>query len=227
MTDEALLARLIEYAAPRVGARALAARMLDRHGSLAPVLESLPQDVARVYGLGDAASRLLHVVPELARYVSREAAKDFDDVSTFQLAGAYLKGLYIGMHNECFYLMSLDKEGKLLGSSLVQQGIVDEAPFYLRRVLDTAIRSGAYAVVLSHNHPSGTPYPSLGDVNCTMRSIEALAPMDIIVLDHVLIADGTPFSIRSSGAMPDVLFTRQRKADPLLRNWYGSKEDDD
>ncbi|MEA4898097.1 RadC family protein [Bacillota bacterium Meth-B3] len=220
MTDGELLARLIGYGMPKADAPALAGRMLRKHGSLAPVLESLPADLVRAHGLSESAARLIHLIPELTRYAALERLRATEHVGTFLEAGAYLAQLYIGQSNECFYLLSLDAAGRLLDCSLVQEGTVDEAPFYLRRILDLATRAGAYAVVLSHNHPSGTPYPSRGDVECTMLALEALLPIDVLVLDHVLIADGQPQSMRRSDAMPEVLFTRQRPGDALIDNWY-------
>ena len=226
MNDEALLSTLIRYGSPRkTDTQVLAHAMLRRHGSLAPVLESLPVDLIRSHGLTNTAAYLVHLIPELARYMARERMQHVKQVGTFEKAGHYLRDLYIGAHNECFYLLCMDSTGQLISNHLVQQGTVDEAPFYLRHILDLALRAEAYAVVLSHNHPSGTPYPSRGDADCTLMAIEALLPMDILVLDHILVADGLPISIRASDAMPSILFERQKPNDPLIAGWYDIEED--
>lgn len=224
MTD--ILERLIGYAAPGKGAQAAAKRLMQTQGSLGPILESAPEDLRKTPGVSAAAARLLSLVPQLARYEAGEDAKAMTVLDTFEKAGAYLKSLYIGAHNECFYLLSLDEQGRFLDCALVQQGTVDEAPFYLRRILERSARARARAVVLSHNHPSGTLEPSPQDVQCTKAAIEALVPLGILVLDHILIAGGVPVSLRDSGGIAEVLFTRQAQNHPLIQNWLNDREEE-
>lgn len=222
--DEDLLARLIARLQPRADAPAVARRLLAVYGSLGPVLESEAQDLARAGGLGSACAQSLSLVPQLARYLAREQARQMTRVDSFARAGRYLRGLYLGANNECFHLLCLDGAGRVLDCALVQRGTVDEAPFYLRRILELSLRCGARAVVLSHNHPSGTPFFSPGDLACTQEAIEALLPLDVAVLDHILVADGRPYSLHGRSDFPEILFTRQRPGDPLIAGWLREQE---
>lgn len=224
--DEQLLAQLIARLQPRLDAGDVARRLLAVHGSLGPVLEAEPQDLTRVSPLSLVSAQVLCLVPQLARYMAREQTMSITRLDSFSLAGQYLKGLYLGANNECFYLVCLDGEGRLLKCALVQQGTVDETPFYLRRILEVTMRCGARAVVLSHNHPSGTKFFSPGDIQCTHDAIQALLPLDVVVLDHILVADGRPYSLHGSPDFPEILFTRQRPGDPLIAGWMREQEDD-
>lgn len=217
-----MLARLIACASPKADAEQLVNALFSRHGSIAPIMESLPGDLP---GVPEAAARLITLIPQLARYTARERAQSMKCLNTFKKAGQYLSSLYLGQHNESAYLLSLDAAGHPLNCSLLEQGTVDEAPFYVRRILEVASRVNAYAVVLSHNHPSGTCSPSPGDIQCTVSAIKTLMPMDIQVLDHIIIACGTPVSIRACGDIADVLFTRQNPGSRLMADWFSDDEE--
>ena len=224
MTDQDLLAQLIARLQPRTDALAAAGRLLTVYGSLGPVLESEAQDLARAGGLGSACAQSLSLIPQLARYLAREQAQGMARVDSFAKAGFFLRGLDLGAKPECFHLLCLDGTGQVLSCALVQQGTVDEAPFYLRRILELSMRAGARAVVLSHNHPSGTPFFSPGDLACTQQAIGALLPLDVVVLDHILVADGKPYSLRGHPDFPEIRFTRQRPGDPLIAGWLREQE---
>ena len=90
--------------------------------------------------------------------------------------GEYVKTLYVGVHVECFYLILLNRNGRLIRPALLQRGGVDNAPFYLRRLLEAALQEQARFIVLAHNHPGGTRKPSNEDLRCTLRPGGLRAP---------------------------------------------------
>lgn len=135
----------------------------------------------------------------------------------------FLKTLYIGRHVECFYLILLDGRGRLIRPALMQRGNEEFAPFYLGQVLNTALQDRARYVVLAHNHPRGTPHPSREDVQCTLRAINALAPLRIAMLDHLIVAGNNVVSIRQAGLVPDVLWTAVAPGNRIARNWIGTE----
>lgn len=137
----------------------------------------------------------------------------------FERMAAYLKTLYVGVHVECFYAILLDRGGRLIRSVLLQKGGVDNAPFYLGQLLSVALEEGVRFVVLAHNHPGGTPKPSREDVLCTLRALNAFAPLKIPMLDHVIVAREKVLSIRSSGVTRDVLWTGIQPGSRIVRNW--------
>ncbi|MEG1844939.1 MAG: JAB domain-containing protein [Clostridia bacterium] len=216
---EQLLARLIALGAPKADVAAAARRLMRTHRDIAPILELTADDLSKMGEISDASARILTMVPALSRYLAMEEAQSMTLLDTFARAGEYLRRLYIGVHNECFYLLCLDAKGQYLDCSLLQQGSVDETAFYLRHILEKTARTHAYAVVLSHNHPSGTREPSRGDILCTGLAIDALLPLGILVLDHVVVADGVPISMRMAEQMPGTLFARQRLRDRLIDGW--------
>ena len=218
--DIELLAHLMSYTIPKDDAQPLAARLYDYHGSIAPLLEALPMDLMRIPGMKRRAEDIVTLIPQLTRFIALEQMKDISRVDTFSRSSEYLLRMYIGARTEACHLLSMDKAGKRIDCGVVQEGMIDEIPFNMRRIVEMAVRAKAHAVILSHNHPNGTMYPSRQDLDCTLWAIQTLRPMDICLLDHIVVADGTAISIRRHSAELDEAFCSQNKFDKQLRNWY-------
>ena len=133
--------------------------------------------------------------------------------------GEYLKTLYVGIHVECFYLILLNRMGKLIRPVLLQRGGVDNAPFYLRQLLTVALDEHARFIVLAHNHPGGTRRPSNEDIRCTLKTLEAFAPLRIPLLDHIIIAGDAVVSIRQAGLLPEMLWTAAQPGSKIVNGW--------
>jgi len=106
------------------------------------------------------------------------------------------------LKQEQFLVVSLDLYRRYLGESMVTQGLLDRSLVHAREVFQAAIRNHAAAVMLVHNHPSGDPTPSPGDVDVTRRLVEAGRIVGIAVVDHVIIAEGGYTSLAEQGLMP-------------------------
>ena len=98
-------------------------------------------------------------------------------------------------------LMTLNLNTKLCiqSKSIISIGNIDSAPMHPREVFGPAIRQGAAAVVLAHNHPSGDPTPSPQDIEVTKRLLEASEVLGIKLLDHVVVGNGCYISMRNEG----------------------------
>lgn len=147
----------------------------------------------------DAAIRILMVAREL---VCRLLAEDL----TYRPAMAnpdavrrYLASLLYGRDHEAFVILFLDTQHQLLASEEVARGTLDSAAVYPREVVKAALRHNAAAVILSHNHPSGIAEPSAADRALTERLRQALAVIDIRVLDHFVVASGGTVSFAERG----------------------------
>ena len=97
------------------------------------------------------------------------------------------------------YLLLLDATGKVLNCRLIGHGSVNSANVPMRRLVLEALTANATGVVLAHNHPSGVALPSKEDINLTMRLRAALDALEILLLDHIVIADDDFVSMRESG----------------------------
>lgn len=100
---------------------------------------------------------------------------------------------------EVFYVLFLNSQHRLIKKQKLFQGTIDGAAVYPREVARHAIKQNAAAVILAHNHPSGSPEPSAADKRITQRLKEALALLDIRVLDHLVVGGDRVVSFAEEG----------------------------
>lgn len=194
------------------------AQLRERYDSAMYLMEST-SGVLRDMGLPCADAELLAAIPAIVRRCHREEFGKNPRFSTAFEMARFLEGLFVGVHTEHFYIVCLDAGGRMIDTVLLQKGGEDSTPFYLEQMLSNALRKDADAIVLCHNHPRGTTWPSDEDVNCTMKAMGALASTGIILLDHIIIAEKQPVSIRECGLVRADLWLRQAMESTLNRGW--------
>lgn len=177
-------------------------RLIQRFGSLSAVLEADPKDVATVDGIGEKAAAFLAMIPQVTRrYYHDRVLRDRPKLNSSDLVAEYLIPLMAGRPEEVFYVLCLDTQCRVLYPALISEGTVKEAAVYPRHVVEVAIRHRAASVVFAHNHPAGTTTPSPQDHNLTKLLIQALGPLDIKVLDHIIVAGNRAYSFASEGVL--------------------------
>ena len=194
-----VLELLLFYCIPREDTNPLAHRLLERFGSLAQVLEAPAAELERVEGMGRNASTFLSLTTAVGRYylVNRTAQNTILD--TTEKCGYYLCSHFYGRRNETVFLLCLDAKCKLLCCREIGEGSVNSAAIPIRRIVETALASNATSVVLAHNHPSGIATPSPEDVYTTRRLAAALQTVDVVLADHIVVADDDFVSLVQSG----------------------------
>lgn len=111
----------------------------------------------------------------------------------------YLRALFAGKEYESFVVLFLDSQHRVIASEEVSRGTIDAASVYPREVVKTTLRHNAAAVILAHNHPSGVAEPSAADRMLTDRLKQALAAVDVRVLDHFVVGADAPVSFAERG----------------------------
>lgn len=104
-------------------------------------------------------------------------------------------------HVECVRVLFLNIRNRLLRDEIVAQGTIDQAPIYPREIIRRALDVGATALILIHNHPSGDPHPSRGDIAATRQLQAAAKPFSIVIHDHLIVARGGWKSFREEGLL--------------------------
>lgn len=113
----------------------------------------------------------------------------------------YLQTRYEGAEAERFDVIFLDNRHGLIAAESLFTGTIDSAAVYPREVVKAALRHNAAALVLAHNHPSGVAEPSDTDVRLTRKLVDALSLVDVRVLDHIVVGNGTTTSLAERGLM--------------------------
>ena len=197
--DHEILELLLDYAIPRRDTNPIAHALMERYGSLPAVLAAPMEDLKRTEGIGESAAVLLHLVPQVCRRARLAQVGEDQVLNSSERAGAYLLECFDGESREVIYQLCLDRKGKLLACKRLGEGSVASADLDVRRLVENAILTGASAVILAHNHPSGVALPSDGDYTATMRVRAALNAIGIELADHIIVADGDFVSMADSG----------------------------
>ncbi len=196
-----LLTILLQTGTPSASVSDLAGRLLASFGSLEALSRARPAELTREAGIGPAKACALLAAFELGRRLQaapparRPVIRTPADVAA--LVGEQMRHL----DREHFRAVLLNTRHEVLDVVTVAVGGLDSAPIHPREVFKEAIRRSAAAVILIHNHPSGTPEPSGDDLRITARLQEAGRVVGIEVLDHIIIGDGRFASLRERGAL--------------------------
>jgi DNA repair protein RadC len=113
-------------------------------------------------------------------------------------AVALCEGLLKGKKKEEFYIIFLDTQNNVLGNKCLFKGTVNECAIYIREVVTSCLNFNATSIIICHNHPAGSIKPSQADIAVTGKISKALETIDIKVLDHVIIGNGS-YSFAENG----------------------------
>ena len=181
-------------------------------------VESSRQAMART-GLSDLDAFYYAMIPALTRTSLSQRWGMNPRLDSLTRMARFLRTLYVGVHEERFYIILLNRQGRLIRAAMLQKGAVDSAPFYLGQMLETALTEGAKYVVLAHNHPRGTRKPSKEDLVCTLKALNAFVPLKIPLLDHFIVVRDGAVSIRESGLIHEMLWTASAQSSRIVRDW--------
>lgn len=199
LSDAELLAIFLRTGVKGKSAVDLARELLQEFGSLRALLTADLQAFCRPLGLGSAKFAQLQAVLEMARRHLAEELERSDALTSPQLTRRYLMSQLRDRSHEVFVCLFLDNQHRVLKYQELFHGTLDGAAVYPREVVKQALAAGAGAVIFAHNHPSGVAEPSRSDRAITERLQQALALMDIRVLDHLVIGDGYCVSFSERG----------------------------
>jgi DNA repair protein RadC len=199
LSDAELLAIFLRTGVAGTSAVDLARELLQTFGGLRPLLKASREDFCAAKGLGEAKYTQLQAVLELARRHLAEAMPERDLMQQPEAVRRYLVARLREEPQEVFLGLFLDRQMQLIATEELARGSLSEAAVYPREVVKAALRLGAAALIVAHNHPSGVAEPSLADKGLTERLKAALATVDVRLVDHFVVGEGEPVSLAARG----------------------------
>jgi DNA repair protein RadC len=203
LSDAELLAIYLRVGVRGKSAVDLARELIQRFdGSLSSLAEASLDELASVSGIGMAKAAQLKASFELAR---RALTQEMTARDTFANPGKVRDWLRLKLatrQHEVFMALWLDAQNRLIKADELFSGSLTQTSVYPREVVKTALAHNAAAVILAHNHPSGVSEPSRADEMLTKTLKEALAMVDVKLLDHFIVAgNATPLSFAERGLL--------------------------
>lgn len=193
-----VLEMLLFYSNPRLDTNPIAHALLEHFGSLYHVLDASAEELEKVKGIGENASTLLTLIKPVYRFSERQREEQ-KVMRSIKACADYLVHCFEGRRNETVFMLCLDAKCKFLGCRNLGEGSVNSANVPIRRIVENALNMNAATVILAHNHPSGLALPSGEDVQATFSVAQVLSTVDIILADHIVVADGDYVSLVQSG----------------------------
>jgi DNA repair protein RadC len=201
LADAELLALLLRTGVKGVGVLQLAQGVLAQFGGFAGLLHAQVADLGRVKGLGPAKRAELAAVVEMARRSLVQRLRDAPVFDAPQAVKDYAQLQLGGLAYESFMVLFLDTQHRLLQADEMFRGTLNQTSVYPREMVKRALAHNAGAVILAHNHPSGLAEPSRADEFLTQSLKNALALVDVRVLDHVVVGRGAVVSFAERGLL--------------------------
>ncbi|MDX1251404.1 MAG: DNA repair protein RadC [Gammaproteobacteria bacterium] len=190
LSDAELLAIFLRTGIPGKTAVDLARELINDYGSLRTLFEADQKTFCNGKGLGTAKYVQLQAVLEMSRRYLRETLDRSDALNSPSDTRRFLTARLRGYPHEVFACLFLDNRHRVIRFDEMFTGTLDGASVHPREVVKRALAHNAAAVIFAHNHPSGVAEPSRADEALTRRLKDALALVDIRVLDHLIIGDG-------------------------------------
>ncbi len=199
LTDAELVAVFLRTGVVGKSAVDLGRELIERFGGLAGLCRADRQSACSAPGVGEAKYALLQAVMEMARRTLAEDMLAGDALESPHAVRDYLRLILRSKPYEVFCCVFLDAQNRVLAVEELFRGTLTQTSVYPREIIKRALEHNAAALILAHNHPSGVAEPSQADHTLTRKLAEALALVDIRVLDHFIVAGASSLSFMEAG----------------------------
>ena len=194
------LEMLLYFAIPRKDTNPLAHQLIEHFGSFHGVLEAKREDLIK-FGLSESPTALLNMLPSFMNYYMQSRVSGTPYLADITDTGNYAVNKLGERTYEVFGVICMTAQRKLINFEIIETGTVSTTTVSPRKVVECALSNNAARIVLTHNHPGGSLYPSEDDRKLTKQLITILEPLNISVTDHIIVANGRFLSMREQGML--------------------------
>jgi DNA repair protein RadC len=201
--DYEVVELLLTLAIPRADVKDSAKHLIARFGTLRGILDAPIEELQGVNGIGSVAPVALKIIRAAATLYLQQSAEGTNLAADHESLAAFWR-MRIGANpNKAFEVAYLDSACRLLHDGVVrlEEGTIDRAAIYPRRVVESALRRGAAAIVLAHNHPNRDVRPSEQDKLLTRALVMAAETVQLKIVDHLIVSPDESFSFKKAGLL--------------------------
>jgi DNA repair protein RadC len=187
---------------PRKDTKPIAKELIRRFGGVSAMLNASTEELLQVAGIGERAAAFLHLFRELLSYCLAEKYTGKSVITHRGDVEAYLRFQFGLKRDEYIAALFLDTGNHVVATEILAEGTVNQCALHPRTIVERALHFGAASIILAHNHPGGSRRASEADWALTQRLFHAVKPMDIALLDHIIIAQDAAISLREQSRWP-------------------------
>ena len=201
--DYEVVELLLTLAIPRSDVKRPAKALIARFGNLRGILDARIEDLRSVPGIGTVTPAAIQIIKAAATLYLQQSAEGRDSLRDPEFLSRFWRARIGALPNEVFEVGYLDSGYRLLrdGVERLEEGTIDRAAVYPRRVIEAALGRGAFAIALAHNHPNGAVTPSEQDKVLTRAIVLAAETVGLRVVHHLIVSLGEAFSFRKAGLL--------------------------
>lgn len=194
---------LLTLAIPRSDVKQPAKALIARFGNLRAILDAPIEELQAVNGIGSVAPVALKIIKAAATLYLQQSGEGQGSLADATKLADFWRMRIGGLQNEVFQVGYLDSGYRLLrdGVETLEEGTIDRAAVYPRRIVESALRRGAAALVLAHNHPNGHVTPSEQDKVLTRAIVMAAETVGVKIVDHLIVSASESFSFQKAGLL--------------------------
>ncbi len=216
-SDVEILELLLSFGTPRTDCKEPARLLLQKYGSFAKVFEAPMASLQEVKGIGPKNGFAIHFIHAVAGYYLKERLHGKRYLHSSTEVAEYLIHSLRGLKKEVFTVIYLDSSHAIIDSEIVAEGTLNVNTVYPREIIKRALEFHAAALIIAHNHPSGSLQPSAQDIKLTKTLALLCRYMQLQLLDHLIIGDGS-YSFADNGMMESVRIECQTAMDSFNRS---------
>ncbi len=201
LSDAELLAIFLRVGTKGKSALDLARELIQHYGCLKALLSARQADFCSFPGMGPAKFVQLQASLEMSKRFFQDEMREQNPLTSPHATKQFLRHALAGKKQEVFACLYLDNQHQILAFEELFQGTLNAASVYPREVVRHVLEKGAAALIICHNHPSGSPIASDADIQLTKRLVAALDLIDVRILDHLIVAGNTIVSFAEQGLL--------------------------
>lgn len=198
LPDYEIIEMVLFYAIPRKDVKELAKRLVQELGGLSGIINASHERLHAIEGVTESTCVILRLCKEVLDRSLKPSLLDKDVLSSWSSLVSYLQMAQGNAPTERLRVLYLNKKNRLIADEVQETGTIDQTPIYPREILKRVIFHEASAIILVHNHPSGSADPSSADVALTKEIMKACDTIGVILHDHVIVCKDEFFSFRSN-----------------------------
>jgi len=203
MAEHEVIELLLTLAIPYKDVKEPAKKLITRFGNLKGILDAPFEDLCNIPGMGSVAPIAFRIIRDAANLYLQQKAEVGNSLASPEMLHDFWRSRLGGLKDEVFEVAYLDSGYKLLrgGVERLEEGTIDRATVYPRRVMEAALRKGAAILVFAHNHTNGNIDPSEQDKVITKALVLAASTLHIKIHDHIIVSKDQVFSFRREGLL--------------------------
>ena len=199
LQDYELLEAILMAAIPRRDVKPLAKEILQTFGSLSAALNAKPEELTRIAGIKDSTVSLFALIREASVRMLKNQIVDAPVINSWNSLVAYCRASMSQKKIEALRVLFLDSQCRLIKDEIMQTGTINQTVVYPREVARRSMDLGAMSIIFVHNHPAGDLRPSKADIAMTQTLRDALKPLNITMVDHLIVSKTGFMSFKDCG----------------------------